>query len=134
MQLTVQKVLNSLNGITQFGQGKFPIQTSLIIAANNRALQEVATEYEKRRQELVKKYSTKDKDDNTVIPPEKVDIFQTANGKYLDEEVEVDLQTVSLKELGAKFEVEPNALVALDWMITMEGQKPTRRRRKAASA
>lgn len=131
MQLTVQKVLNSLNGIQQFGQGKFAIQTSLIIAANNRALQEVATEYEKRRQELVKKYSEKDKDNNTIIPPAKVDIYQTSNKKYLDEEVEVELQTVSLKELGAKFEVEANALVALDWMITMEGQKPTRSRRKA---
>ena len=127
MKLLIKDCLSSLQALTEFGKNKYPIQVAMVVAGNTRALQEIGKEYEDRRQELIKTNGKQNADGNFEVTKEKSKKFTDAMQAMLDEEVDPDLKTVSIADLGgAKVPMEPNVLVAIDWMITMEGQKPSR--------
>jgi len=130
MKMKVSDLLSSQQALQQFGSTKFPIQVSLSIASNNRLINEAAKEYDDRRIEIVKRLGKIDKESGqTTVLPENQQKFTDEINKLTAEEVDLDLKTVSLKDLGLKYEVEPNVVMFLNWMITMEGQKPTRRKK-----
>lgn len=135
MKMTVAKALVSHQALQQLGQTKWPFQASMVIAKNKAELTEIGKEYEKRRQELVKKYGkVPETGGQPQVPPESVDKFTEEVMALQDEELNLDLKTVSLVELrGSKKEdpeIEPNVLEPLTWMFTMVGQKPSRGKRK----
>jgi len=126
MKMKVKDAASSHVALQQFGNTKFPMQITLHLAQNLRVLGEVAELFGKQRNELVVKYGTLDAETgvSTVIPKNQIK-FAAEVEALLDEEVELSLRTVSLADLGKKTEMEPNTMVPLDWMITLEGQKPT---------
>lgn len=132
MKITVKDAAASLIALRQFGQLKIPFQPSMMIAKNGKILQEVEDEFQRRRQLLGKELGEVDEQGNTVILPANVDYFQEKMAEILNEELDLDLKTVSLDELKGDNErppdVEPNLLVPLQWMITMQGQRPTKKR------
>jgi hypothetical protein len=133
MKMTVAECLVSHNALIQFGKEKYPFQPTMVVAKNKALLSEVSKEYELRRQAIIKKYGTADKDGNVQVVPEKMEVFTKSISDMQAEEIDLDLKTVSLVELkGAKRhdpEVEPNIIEPLVWMFTMEGQKPARRKK-----
>jgi hypothetical protein len=129
MKMTVKEALASQQALQQFGSNKFPIQVALTLATNQRVLNEVAEEYNTQRNALVTKHGKEDEETKLpVVTPENGKKFADAVNGLISEEVDLSLKTVSLADLGKKVEMEPNILVALEWMITMQGQKPTKRR------
>lgn len=132
VEMTVKEALASQQALQQFGSNKFPIQVSLTLAKNLRTLNEVSDKYNDRRNDLVKKHGKKNPETNAVqVTPENQEKFADEINKLVSEEVTLTLKTVSLADLGRKVEMEPNVLVALQWMITMEGQKPTSNKRRS---
>lgn len=134
MKMTVSAALASHQALAQLGQTKWPFQASMAIAKNKKELSEVGQEYERRRQELVKKHGKANDKGDLQVPPELVDKFTKEALAIQAEEVELDLKTVTLLQMkGDKREdpdIEPNILEHLVWMFDMTGQKPTRRKRK----
>ena len=128
--MTVNEAIASQMALRQLGQNKFPIQTSLILSGNQRQLDEVGEEFNKRRNELVKQYGEPDTENGGhKVKKENIQVFTDEANEMAKEDVELEMKTVSIKDLGKDFEVEANVLAPLHWMITLEGQKPTRRKR-----
>lgn len=129
MKMTVNEAINSHQCLQQFGSNKIPFMVSLKIGRNQRAIAEVVTEFEKRRGELLKTYGEVGDEGNTKIPKEKQEKFNEEMRKLVDEEVEVEVTTISENSMPAKFEAESNSLMFLDWMFTTD-DKPKARRKK----
>lgn len=130
--MTVSEAVAAQMALRQLGANKFPIQISLTLAANQRKLDDVGEEFNKRRNELVKKLGEPDEENGGhKVKKENVQEFADTVNDWSQEDITLEgMKTVSIKDLGAKFEVEANVLAPLQWMITLEGQKPTRRKRK----
>jgi hypothetical protein len=97
------------------------VNVALKIADNQREINKAHAEYIKRREAITLKHG---KIDPITNQP---DVAAAKQGKYvaeikalLDEEVELNLVTISTTELGPKFSIEPNLLVWLNWMITRD--------------
>jgi len=134
MKMTVAKALVSHQALQQLGNKPWPFQPSMVIAKNKSELAEVGKEYESQRQILVKKHGKQNEQGQPQVPPEKMEEFSTAVMALQEEEIELDLKTVSLVDMrGSKKEdpeIEPNILEPLVWMFTMVGQKPSRSKRR----
>ena len=133
MKMTVKQAVESQQALQQFGANKYPIMASLTIAANQRILNEVAEKYNERRNELVEKLGKIDPDTKAAtVTNANQKKFADEVVKIFNEDLELDLKTVSITDLGGlkKLEIEPNTLVGLEWLLTMEGQAPTKSKRK----
>lgn len=127
MKMTINQALLSNQALQQFGTNKINIDVSLKLAGNQRILKEVATEYEKRRNETVKKYGEPNGGGTHKVKDENTDKFQDAITLIMEEVVDLDLKTISLSDLPVKFEIESNTLVPLEWMITPRHKKSNKR-------
>lgn len=112
MKLKVVEILNSAPVIQQVNSSKLPIAMSLRMVKNNKALQEVVDEFEKRRVEIVKSLS----DDKGGIPENKTSEFNEQIEKVASEEVEVEISTFKIEELS-DLEISPNDLSVISWLI-----------------
>lgn len=130
MKLNTKDALSSIQSLRMLGQKNLPMQVSITIAGNIRAFRDVSEEYEKRRKVLVESMGEKDEQGNMTVKEENLDAFQGEMESLLNEPVEISVKTVSLGDFPEGFDVEPNMLVDLGWLITMEGQKPTHGKRK----
>jgi hypothetical protein len=122
MKMTISEMINSLQCLNVFGGKEIPtVNVALKIADNQREINKAHAEYIKRREAITLKHG---KIDPITNQP---DVAAAKQGKYvaeikalLDEEVELNLVTISTTELGPKFSIEPNLLVWLNWMITRD--------------
>lgn len=130
--MTVSEAVAAQMALRQLGANKFPIQISLTLAANQRKLDDVGEEFNKRRNELVKQLGEPDEENGGhKVKKEHVQEFADTVNDWSKEDITLEgMKTVSIADLGAKFEVEANVLAPLHWMITLEGQKPTKRKRR----
>jgi hypothetical protein len=102
----------------------------MTIAKNKSVFEEVGKEYETRRMALVEKYGEPNEEGDKAVTKENIKKFTDEVTAIQEEEVELDLKTVSIADLGKDLQIEPNIIEHLQWMITMVGQKPTPRKRK----
>lgn len=83
----------------------FPVKISYAIMRNIEALEKEFSSFEKQRIELCKTYANKDSDGNPVIkdgaydiPPVAKEDFNNELKELSDEEVDIDIRTVSAEE------------------------------------
>lgn len=83
----------------------FPVKISYAIMRNIEALEKEFSAFEKQRIELCKTYANKDEDGNPVIKDGSYDIpsdvredFNNELKELSDEEVEIDIRTISAEE------------------------------------
>lgn len=117
--MKIEEALNSSQALMQFGQQKLPFQVALDVAHNQRQLQEVAKEYDKRRLELVEKYGKKDKETgHTNVEPRHQKTFSDKINDVVAQHIEIDLKQISQELLDDNFEIEPNTMVHLPWLFS----------------
>lgn len=83
----------------------FPVKISYAIMRNIEALEKEFSSFEKQRVELCKAYANKDSDGNPVIkdgaydiPPDVREDFNNELKELSDEEIDIDIRTVSAEE------------------------------------
>lgn len=131
VKLKVSEAVNSAAALQQMGMGKLPIQVAMVLADNQRKLNDIGEIYNKRRNDLIEELGEWDDEvEANKVKKENIREFKERMTVLDDEEVELEIRTVSIRDLGVEFEVESNVLVALHWMITKEGQKPSRSKKR----
>lgn len=118
MKMTIENAINASQCLMQFGQKELPFQVALVIANNQRVLQDVGKEYEKRRLALVDALGEKDEETGkTNVTPQNQRKFQDEITAIVEEEIELDLQTIAQDKLGDDFKIDSNSLVYLQWLF-----------------
>jgi hypothetical protein len=103
--------------------GKIPIQASWKLKKIAYKFDEHYRMYETSRNDLVKKYAIVDEEGKLVtdekgginVDPTKMDAFIAEHKELLD--IDIDMPTVSIKELGDKLEIEAKKLIILGDII-----------------
>jgi len=108
-------------------QKEIPVMTSFRFKKLLKALGEELKTYNEVRNELLSKFGDKDKDGNLAIDPETNNVkFSEENMKLFSEamtgllQMDVDIGTIRIADLGEKAEIKPNDLMMLDGIIVEE--------------
>jgi hypothetical protein len=121
MKLTVLEVLGSSQAMKELGSNKLPIQLSLRLSANQRLLDECVDQFNDRKQELINKFGKISKETGqATVEPKNIKKFTEKVKEITSEEVDLDLQEIPAADFGEGFEVAPNVLSNLGWMIKNE--------------
>ena len=100
---------------------KFKLSLAMILAKNQRKLEEMEEQVTKRRQKILEEFGvpSETRPGAFDIPPENLVEFQKQINALTNETVELDLTKVKVDKLFPdEQEVEPSLLVPLDWMFS----------------
>jgi len=105
-------------GLNDLADKELPISTSLKIEQNQKRVSEELVSTDKIRQKLIEKYKDNDvKVENGVkIKDDKLDIFQEEVQELMDQDVELDLKKIDLKDLG-EISIKPRSLTFLKTIL-----------------
>lgn len=126
MKLTVREIIWAHEALRDIGMQRRPIQESVritkAIAPLSREIQLVVTEVDRRRQDLLGKYATKDESGNNKVENNRFvfengnrEVFDEEYQKILDEEIDIDEGIIILK-LGS-IQIEPGVLLPLEKLL-----------------
>lgn len=119
MKMTVNKVLNSIQGLSELNKTKLPMDLSLKLGRNSRQLHEVQEEFNKRRADVIEAYGKLDTETGeTRVMAEHMKSFNEEMTALAEEEVEIEVIQVTREDFPEDFEIEPSALIFLEWMIS----------------
>lgn len=118
MKISVKDAVNSHQSLLKFGDKSLPMNVSLCVARNQKALNDAVAEFEKRRDVLLEKFGERDVETgNTLIKFEDQKKFNAEMEKLTSEELDLPLEQIALKDLGDDFEAESNGLKFILWMF-----------------
>lgn len=118
MKMTVNDAVNSHECLRKFGEKSIPMSVAVTVAYNQRLLNDVVGEFEKRRGELLDKFGTPDKETGGYKLEEPArKKFNEENRKLADEEIELDLKQITMTALSDDFETGSNDIMFLLWMF-----------------
>lgn len=116
--MKVKDVVESTQALITLGESKFSIKAAMKIAANLRACNEVAEEFSTRRMDLFKELGEEQGAGSWKVGEENVAEFTEKVEALLNEDIDLDLKTISLEWIGDDVEVAPATLMSLEWMFT----------------
>ncbi|MDD3503905.1 MAG: hypothetical protein PHE63_07455 [Eubacteriales bacterium] len=106
MKMKLKDIQQRLQSLTQLKDKRLPFQMVRAIAKNIKLLQEETEILEKQRIEICKKYAELDENKNPIIcggaytiKPEYTSVFNDEVLNLLEEEVDVELITISSEEI-----------------------------------
>jgi hypothetical protein len=118
MKLKLGQLIDARGAMQALGSEKLPVKLAYRIQRNMRKMETILHGFDEARLELIKKYGTKGDAGVYTVKDENVDAF-TADIKLLrDEEEEVDIHTIDVKDFP--IDVAPLVLMALDFMFVGE--------------
>ena len=90
------------------------------IASNIRNIKGPIADFDTARKVLIKKYAVED--NKNRVSPDKIEDFTKELNSLLEEEVDVDIKKISLKDL-ADIKISPKVFVAISWMFVEKESK-----------
>ena len=121
-----KETVDALNGLIV---QKVPIKTSQVLIKVVRKVNLVLNEINMKRQEIMMRHIERDKEGNPVfaldndgnVIPNRVKIvnesaFQQEINEYLNQEQEINVDKISVSELG-DIKIEPIHLMSLEWLV-----------------
>ena len=118
MKIKVADLYDLSLGLNDLADKELPISTSLKIEQNQKRVSEELVSTDKIRQKLIEKYKDNDvKVENGVkIKDDKLDIFQEEVQELMNQDVELDLKKIDLKDLG-EISIKPRSLTFLKTIL-----------------
>jgi hypothetical protein len=92
-----------------------PIKSAYVIQRNIRLMLPEYQDWEKKRTEMITEYDSKNANGDFSVPPDKIKEFGDAMNAIGEQEIELDLHTLSIDEYGR--DIAPLDLMILDWMF-----------------
>ena len=120
MKIKLKKLYEGMGVLREVGSQTMPIKMSIKISKLMKAIFVEVEEIEKKRLELITKYKddTKSKGQNITIKEDKIADFQKEFATILDEEIEIKIEKISIKEIEtANINLTPIHLIALEDFI-----------------
>lgn len=118
MKIKVADLYDLSLGLNDLADKELPISTSLKIEQNQKKVNEELVSTDKIRQKIVNKYKDDSvKVENGVkIKDDKLDIFQDEVQELMDQDVELDLKKIDLKDLG-EISIKPRSITFLKTIL-----------------
>lgn len=118
MKMTVNDAVNSHECLKKFGEKSIPMSVAVTVAYNQRLLNDVVGEFEKRRGEILEKFGTPDKETGGYkLIGDARKKYNEAGTKLAEEEVDLDLKQITMTALSDDFETGSNDIMFLLWMF-----------------
>ncbi len=124
MKVKLAEIQNMVEGMNSIVEEKLPAKAAYWLARNAVKLQKELETFEEVRKKSIEKYCKKDKEGKPIIDEKNnqykmVDVtgFQTEFAKLIQEEIEVDLKTVKLSDLGEDTKLKTVDLIKLEKII-----------------
>lgn len=124
MKIKVADLYDLSLGLNDLADKELPISTSLKIEQNQKKVSEELVSTDKIRQKIINKYKDNDVEveNGTKIKEGKVDIFQKEVQELMDQDVELDLKKIDLKDLG-NISIKPRSLTFLNTILKTDSAK-----------
>lgn len=117
----IQEVLSISSGLGKILQQDFPVLTSYKLSKIAKVLRDELVPFEETRKKLFEKYGEQDEKSNQLkIKDDQIGNFQEEMNKVLTQEVELNIETIDVKELGTDIKLKPVDLIELDKILTSE--------------
>lgn len=110
MKITIGEVINSVESVKALQEVKFPVKVSYKLKRLVDKLSPIIKTYNTEKDELVKKFGTKNEDNSFSVKDEKLQDFYPEIKKLLEVEEEVDFEKIPVAELG-DVQIEPKLLL-----------------------
>lgn len=123
MKVKVQDVMNSLNIVKNLVQCKLRFGTSYKVKQIVNQLNNVASQFDDYRVELLKHYAKLGPDGKEYVfdpdQPENLEQFNEQIQAAMQQEVDISISKLTVDELQnvEDFYIEPGAIELIDWMI-----------------
>jgi hypothetical protein len=121
MKIKLSSLLAKKEALIQLVNKQLPVRASFKLGKTVRLINTELSEYEKVRTDLVKKYGkeTENGDFTVIKDTPEMKSFQEELSQILDEEIEIDIQPISLSDLGEEITIESSHMSELiDFVIT----------------
>ncbi|MCR1834964.1 hypothetical protein NSA56_11215 [Oceanobacillus caeni] len=119
MKLTVQELYNLTEGLSTLLDRELPTSVAFSIQRNFKKVGEEVKASDEVRKKIVEKYKQEDNDDGTIqLKKDKLDDYQKENNELMEQEVEIDLKSIKLSDLGNM--IKPRTLGLLESIIIEE--------------
>jgi hypothetical protein len=105
MKVHLRELQELVQGLNSILEEKLPAKIAYWLARNADKLNQEMRAFEKTRINTLEKHATKDKNGKPVIKNNRYELKDTKDfdaeiSKFLDEEIDIDLKTISLEALG----------------------------------
>ena len=123
MKIKLGELVGKKDALNYLLEQSIPVFASFKLSKAARLIQTELTEYDKVRNDLVKKYGKEDKKSEQVEIKQgskEYDEFIKELGPVLEAEIELSIDQIEIKELGEKFEIEPKKLEPLVGFVIKE--------------
>lgn len=121
MQTTVREVLNIKVAMDKIGALDLPIPVALKVRKNRRAIKEVVDEFNIRRDKLLQEHGKRLDNGNFSLPPIKVELVNEKLETHMNEELDWDIEVLSISELGSDLNLSADDLENLENFLDLEG-------------
>lgn len=124
MKIKVADLYDLSLGLNDLADKELPISISLKIEQNQKKVNEELVSTDKIRQKIINKYKDNDVkvENGTKIKEGKVDVFQKEVQELMDQDVELDLKKIDLKDLG-EISIKPRSLTFLNTILKTDSAK-----------
>ena len=96
-----------------------PLPSAVKLAKNVTEINEVFKLFSEKRQALFTEYGTPSEDnpENLVVSEENKDEFQTKFNELLTSEIEVEIKTLKIEDLGSDAKLSASDIMAVTWLF-----------------
>jgi hypothetical protein len=94
-----------------------PIGVAIRLAKNSKIMDEVVEQFKARERLLLEEFGSEGEPGSFSIPKENIDLMSTAMTMLMTEELDLDIQAVTVEELGSDTVIRPSAILVLDWFF-----------------
>lgn len=126
MKLTLQTLIDSLGNVALGDEGAFarfnhnalPLKISMQMKGIIRRVEEIMTDYHKKRVELLEKFGELDAaTDNYTLTPENRAVFDKEFRDLVSKEVDIAGTRLKPSQLLSSTVISPRDAIALEWLI-----------------
>lgn len=128
MKIKLEKIVDGFAGLTSIGAIPMSAKLAFAFQRNLRILKPEVRDFEKTRTDLVKENGTQNEQGGYVVDKDKREFVQKELNALLETLIDVDVRIIDIAEMT--FDVSPNDLFAIEWMLTEKSDKPRKRHKK----
>lgn len=117
MKATLAQMVNSVDTIKKLTKAELPIKLAFRFISLTKQIDEKLKVFEEARVELIKKYGIPTEDGGVRVAEENVPAFNSEYSSLLSEQVELDIQKISLDAFPETLTLSATELVQIEWLI-----------------
>jgi hypothetical protein len=112
------KLVQSVDQLSVLSSTKFQASMTLKIMRIMRAVRPELEDYDKKKNDLIKKFGVTLDNGDVKVSPDRMNDFFTELNPVLEQEVELPIEPIKLSELT--LELTPIDLERLEWMLSLD--------------